>query len=242
MREYIYPDWPAPKNIRAACTTRLGGVSEAPYDSFNVAHHVGDDQSAVEENRKLLRNDLELDEPYWINQTHSNIVTSTESNQSLPEADGVVTAQKNTPCVVMTADCLPILLCDATGSTVGALHGGWRGLASGIIKNGVAAMNAPGSELLAWLGPAIGPTAFEVGQEVFGCFVEQDAALEKAFAPQTNNKYLANIFHIAKILLEKENVTQIYGGDICNFSDERFYSYRRDQGQTGRMASLIWIL
>ena len=163
----IKPNWPAPANVFAASTTRQGGVSQAPFDTFNVAHHVGDSPDDVQKNRVILRETLALpSEPLWLNQTHSNSV-STGGNC---EADAAYTREPNTPLVIMTADCLPILLCDTEGTEVAAIHAGWRGLAHGVIENTLKHFSAKPENILAWLGPAIGPSAFEVGQDVYDAF------------------------------------------------------------------------
>lgn len=240
--KFILPDWPAPANVRAAVTTRAGGASRTPYDSFNLAAHVGDDPQAVAANRARLRELLKLPaEPVWLKQVHGVKVVNVASAENEPEADGGYTTKAGVVCAVLTADCLPVLLCDRAGTRVAALHAGWRGLAGGVIEAGVQALNVPGSELLAWLGPAIGPEAFEVGEDVRTAFVQQDNAAQVAFRPQANGKYLANIYMLARQRLAALGVTAVYGGGYCTVRErERFYSYRRD-GATGRMASLIWL-
>jgi YfiH family protein len=240
--QFILPDWPAPANVRAAVTTRTGGVSRQPFDTFNLAAHVGDDLKAVTANRVRLREALQLPaEPVWLRQVHGVQVVDVANAGNEPEADGGYATKPGAVCAVLTADCLPVLLCDRMGTRVAALHAGWRGLASGVIEAGVKALNVPGSELLAWLGPAIGPEAFEVGTEVRAAFVRHDPAAERAFRPQTGAKFLADIYLLARQRLAALGVTAVYGGGLCTVRDrERFYSYRRD-GATGRMASLIWL-
>ena len=223
-------------------TTRVGGVSHAPYDSFNLAIHVGDDPAAVRENRARLRTALVLPaEPLWLKQVHGVAVVDAARAGIEPEADGAFAAQPGTVCAVLTADCLPVLLCNRAGTKVAALHAGWRGLAGGVIEAGVQALGVPGNELLAWLGPAIGPEAFEVGPEVRTAFIQQDAQAAQAFRTARDGKYLADIYLLARQRLQRLGVAAVYGGGFCTVTDgARFFSYRRD-GATGRMASLIWL-
>jgi hypothetical protein len=240
--QFITPDWPAPANVRAAVTTRVGGVSRAPYDSFNLATHVGDDPAAVHENRARLRTALALPaEPLWLKQVHGVAVVDAAQGGAESEADGAFAAQPGAVCAVLTADCLPVLLCNRAGTKVAALHAGWRGLAGGVIEAGVEALSVPGSELLAWLGPAIGPEAFEVGPEVRTAFIQYDAQAVQAFRAAREGKYLADIYLLARLRLQRLGVAAVYGGGFCTVTERaRFFSYRRD-GATGRMASLIWL-
>jgi len=240
--QFILPDWPAPANVRAAVTTRAGGVSRAPYDSFNLAAHVGDDPATVNENRARLRATLALPvEPTWLKQVHGVVVVDAALSGSEPEADGAFATQPGAVCAVLTADCLPVLLCNREGTKVAALHAGWRGLAGGVIEAGVKALGVPGSDLLAWLGPAIGPASFEVGPEVRAAFVQQDAQAAQAFRAVPEGKYLAEIYLLARLRLQRLGVAVVYGGGFCTATERaRFCSYRRD-GATGRMASLIWL-
>lgn len=243
--DWIVPDWPAPANVRAVMTTRRGGVSQAPYASFNPASHVGDDPAAVEENRRRLRQWLPA-EPLWLNQVHGCAVVSA-GGADVPSADAGVAFQPDEVRVVLTADCLPVLFCDETGSVVAAAHAGWRGLASGVLEETVRSMRTPPERILAWMGAAIGPAAFEVGPEVRENFVAQQALAGIAFRPAlpgtldgAPRKWLADLYTLARIRLAGVGVERVYGGGLCTFADaERFYSYRRD-GRTGRMASLIW--
>ncbi|RLA25789.1 MAG: peptidoglycan editing factor PgeF [Gammaproteobacteria bacterium] len=239
MTHWITPDWPAPANIRAATTLRTGGVSLGEFSSLNPADHVSDLLAHVLENRQLIKHMLALpDDPVWLRQTHSVKAVCAERVTTPPEADASYTAQNNIVCTVLTADCLPVLLCDQQGSMVAAIHGGWRGLLNGIIENTVLKM--PESNMMAWLGPAIGAQCFEVGDDVRNAFINKSAQFACAFKSQTQDKYLADIYHIARILLNNAGVQQIYGGQYCTVTDkERFFSYRRD-GQTGRMATMIW--
>lgn len=237
--QYLVPDWPAPPCVRALQTTRLGGVSAPPYDTLNLGTHVGDEPLAVAANRNRLQA-LVPGEPVWLEQVHGTAVVSAETAGCLPVADACVTRLAGAVCVVMTADCLPVLLCDRQGRVVGAVHAGWRGLADGVIEAAVAAMDAPALDILAWLGPAIGPDAFEVGPEVREVFLKHDIAAAAAFIPR-NGKFLADLYLLATQRLHALGITRIYGGGFCTYRDAgRFFSYRRD-GPTGRMASLIWI-
>jgi hypothetical protein len=240
--QFILPDWPAPTSVRAAVTTRIGGASRVPYDSFNFGTHVGDDPAAVRVNRAQLRTALVLPaEPVWLKQVHGVAVVDATQGGVEPEADGAVAAQPGAVCVVLTADCLPVLLCNRKGTKVAALHAGWHGLVGGVIEAGVKAMDVPGNELLAWLGPAIGPASFEVGPEVRAAFVQHDAQAAQAFRVVRDGKHLADIYLLARLRLQRLGVAAVYGGVFCTVTGrERFFSYRRD-GVTGRMASLIWL-
>lgn len=238
--DLIFPDWPAPPNVKALQTTRLGGVSEAPYDSLNLGSHVGDSAINVERNRHLL-NRFVPGEPVWLNQVHRTGVVNAAFAGCVPEADVAYTKTAHAVCAIMTADCLPVLLCDEQGSVVAAAHAGWKGLLAGVIENTIAAMQIDPNQLMAWLGPAIGPQAFEVGGDVREAFVSSRAESAGAFAPQANGRWLADIYLLARQRLHWLGVNRIYGGDFCTYTDrKRFFSYRRD-GVTGRMASMIWL-
>lgn len=239
---WIVPDWPAPATVRAGTTTRQGGVSEAPYDSLNLGNHVGDDPQAVATNRGLLKQHHSLPaEPLWLKQVHGVEVVDAGCVHGFPEADASFTRHSGIVCAVMTADCLPVLLCDQGGSVVGIAHAGWRGLVAGVIEATVLQMGVSASKLMAWLGPAIGPAVFEVGDEVRDQFLVVDAQAAKAFKPSQQGHWLADLYQLANLRLANLGVEQIYGGHWCTFSDHaRFYSYRRDD-ITGRMASLIWL-
>ncbi len=237
-QNWITPAWPAPPKVRALITTRTGGVSLGPYASMNPADHVGDDPRAVAANRALLRAPLP-GEPFWLKQVHGDIVA--EAGVGPIEADACIARAANQVCAVLTADCLPVLFAASDGSVVAAAHAGWRGLCAGVLERTVAAMGVPGEQVLAYLGPAIGPRAFEVGPEVREAFMAQDGAAAAAFAPQANGKYLADLYLLARQRLGLAGVMQVYGGGDCTYSDgKRFFSYRRD-GATGRMAALVWI-
>lgn len=239
---FISPDWPAPDHVRAVSTTRAGGVSRGAYASFNLGDHVGDDPAAVGRNRELLRAALALPaEPVWLRQVHGTHVIDAAQGDAHGEADGAWSAQPGVVCAVLTADCLPVLLCDRTGTKVAAVHAGWRGLAAGVIEQGVRALGVAPEELLAWIGPAIGPRAFEVGPEVRTAFVQHDAAAARAFTASHDGRYLADLYALARLRLSALSITRISGGGFCTFTDrERFFSFRRD-GSCGRMATLIWL-
>jgi YfiH family protein len=236
----IVPEWPAPARVKCLMTTRAGGVSQAPWGSLNLGDHVGDDPAHVAANRARLCRQLPA-EPGWLRQVHSARVVELgrESNR---EAAAALTRQSKQVCAILTADCLPVLLCDRAGSVVAAAHAGWRGLADGVLEATVAAMRVPPGEVLAWMGAAIGPQAFEVGDEVRQAFVAQHAEASVAFVPQPMpGKWLADIYQLARIRLKHAGVQAIYGGGRCTFNEaDSFYSYRRD-GVTGRMAALIWL-
>ncbi|MGK9067132.1 peptidoglycan editing factor PgeF [Stutzerimonas chloritidismutans] len=238
-QEWLVPKWPAPRNVRACVTTRQGGVSLAPFDAFNLGDHVGDDPLAVAANRQRLHVTLGC-LPAWLKQTHSTIVTLA-SEAGRPQADASWTDVAGLACAVLTADCLPVLFCDRDGHRVAAAHAGWRGLAGGILEHTVAELDVAPDRLMAWLGPAIGPASFEVGGEVREAFVTSHAAASKAFVPSRNpGRYMADLYHLARIRLAACGVTDVYGGGFCTFQDPRFYSYRRES-HTGRFASLIWL-
>jgi YfiH family protein len=238
----IRPDWPVPDSVRAVTTTRRGGFSTAPYDTFNLAQHVGDQPQAVQRNRRLLSERLRLPaEPVWLNQVHGDRVVACGASSPGPAADAACSEEAGPVCAVLTADCLPVLFCDRRGTRVAAAHAGWRGLAGGILERTVEALGVPPAQLLVWLGPAIGPDAFEVGAEVRDAFVSQHAAAAAAFIPKPGGRWRADLYRLARIRLQALDITAVYGGGLCTFSDpQSFYSYRRD-GVTGRMASLIWL-
>lgn len=237
MTDWIVPDWPAPPRVGALVTTRAGGVSQGAYASCNLGAQVGDDPAAVAENRRRLSARLPA-EPLWLTQVHGNRVVRAGAAAQGAEADAAFTRQAGTVCAVLTADCLPVLLCARDGGAVAAIHAGWRGLAAGVIEATVVALGA--DALMAWLGPAIGPQAFEVGEEVRAAFVAADAGAAAAFHPTTDGRWLADIYLLARRRLQRLGIADVYGGGECTRRDRaRFYSYRRD-GRTGRMASLIW--
>jgi YfiH family protein len=235
---FIIPNWNAPANVHAVMTTRNGGVSKLPYDSFNLATHVDDDLENVLENRRLLKTELSLpNEPFWLEQIHSNVVVEASTNLVLPQADASFSDKKDVVCVVMTADCLPVLMCSTDGTQIAAVHAGWRGLESGIISNTVAALKT--KDLIVWLGAAIGAERFKVGDDVREAFLKKSVNYAAAFKI-CEKGWLADIYQLARIELAHLGITKIYGGEFCTMTDtECFYSYRREK-QTGRMATLIW--
>lgn len=236
----LIPNWPAPKNVKALQTTRNGGVSAAPYASLNLGSHVGDVPLAVSRNRMLLE-PLLPSEPVWLQQMHGVEVIDAAQAACWPQADACVSARSGAVCVVMTADCLPLLLCDTAGSVVGAAHAGWRGLCDGVIEQTVRSMKTAPDTLMAWLGPAISQAAFEVGDEVRTAFVARQAQAAAAFSPGASGKWYADIYQLARLRLEALGITRIYGGGLCTYTDStRFFSYRRD-GVTGRMGTFIWM-
>ncbi|CAM3334174.1 conserved hypothetical protein [Xenorhabdus nematophila ATCC 19061] len=242
MTSLIFPDWPQPENVGACSTTRVGGISLLPYDSLNLGSHVGDKPECVEQNRKLLVEYAQLpQQPIWLEQVHGTRVIRLagqllENNQ----ADGVYTNVPGQVCAVMTADCLPVLFCSISGDEVAAAHAGWRGLCAGVLENTVSQFNAKPEMIRVWLGPAIGPEKFEVGKEVKEAFIATDSELEQAFTSH-GDKFLANIYLLAKLKLQSVGITDIFGGTACTVTEnEQFFSYRRD-GSTGRMATLIWL-
>lgn len=238
----IVPEWPAPSHVKALCSTRQAGFSPAPYDSLNLGDHVADDPSNVQRNRQQLYSLADLPEmPLWLNQTHSTRVIDSQDWHIGVEADAIISEHPRHVCSVLTADCLPLLVCDAQGSQVAAIHAGWRGLLNGIIERTVERFHAPKHDLLVWLGPAIGPSAFEVGQEVYQAFVSQQPSAADAFTASNNGRYYADIYQLARQRLQQCGVSNIFGGDYCTYDQaDLFFSYRRD-GVTGRMASVIWL-
>lgn len=242
----ITPDWPAPAHVHAGCSTRVGGASRGGWQSLNLGDHVSDDPAHVAENRHRLADwaGVSGDAFCWLEQVHGTDVVSVRPNGPLrPQADASVTRDHGVVCTVLTADCLPVLFCSRDGSQVGAAHAGWRGLCGGVLENTLNAFECSPAEVMAWLGPAIGPQAFEVGAEVRQQFLAEDSGAGAAFvpSPQHPERYLANLYLLARQRLSSAGVTQIYGGDLCTYTEaDRFYSYRRD-GVTGRMASFIWL-
>ena len=241
----LIPDWPTPENIHAAITTRIGGFSQPPYDQFNLALHVADNPDAVQKSRQLLQQHLDLlCQPQWLNQTHGIEVVEASDDGVVRDADGSYSRQPGRVCLVQTADCLPILLCNREGTQVAAIHAGWRGLAAGIVARGVSTFGS--NNLMAYLGPAISQPNFEVGGDVVQAFLVHSGkwglpAIEACFQQTDEQHWQADLYGLAKLALKAAGVSQIYGGDFCTHADaKRFYSYRRD-GETGRMASLIWI-
>lgn len=237
----IKPDWAVPENVRAVVTTRAGGVSQPPYASLNLATHVGDDPVAVAENRRLLREGLRLPaEPQWLDQVHGIDVCDPRSAGQECRADAAYTDQPGVVLAVLTADCLPVFLASRDGREIGVAHAGWRGLEAGVLESLLDRFAVPPGEIIAWLGPAIGPAAFEVGADVREAFLAHGPEAEKAFVPTRPGHWLADLYLLARQRLAARGIRDVSGGDLCTVGDPaRFYSYRRD-GVTGRMASLIW--
>ncbi len=238
--EWIVPDWPAPPGVRALITTRAGGASRGAYAGLNLGLRSGDAAGDVARNRASLRQWLPA-EPLWLRQVHGTTVVEADTAKGNPEADAALARAPGRVCAALTADCLPLLLCDEAGTIVAAVHAGWRGLCSGVIEQTLRAMECPPQALMAYLGPAIGPLAYEVGAELRQAFVASDAESAAAFAPGRPGKFYADLYALARRRLARSGVVRIYGGGYCTYTErERFYSYRRD-GATGRMASLIWM-
>lgn len=239
--QLIKANWPAPDCVQTSITTRQHGVSKGVFSSLNLGMHVGDDVNDVLTNRQYVQELIPLPLAY-LNQIHSNhVVSAQEALVSLCDADASFDHSGKVACCVMTADCLPVLLCNDSGSIVAAAHAGWRGLANGVLNHTISAMQCPPNRILAYLGPAISQQAFEVGHDVYQIFTHMLPNAQSAFIPQPKQKYLANIYTLATLILNQLGVTHIYGGDYCTFTDtERFFSYRRD-GVTGRMLSAIWL-
>ncbi|MCP4470248.1 MAG: peptidoglycan editing factor PgeF [Gammaproteobacteria bacterium] len=241
MIETIQPNWQAPSTIHACCTTRRGGVSLAPFDAFNLGLHVGDRDADVMENRRLLRGALALpSEPCWINQTHGVHAVTLEQDSNR-DADAAITREPGKIAVVMTADCLPILVCNRAGSEVAAIHAGWRGLQAGVIEATIAALHSPARHLLAWIGPGISQSCFEVGDEVRGAFIDRVANAQSCFSANRPGHWLCDLAGLAESVLRTAGFDQVARAPYCSYGDaDLFYSYRRE-AVTGRMASLIWI-
>lgn len=254
----IHADWPAPANVQAVVSTRIGGVSIAPWDSLNLGTHVADDPADVADNREQLLCALQkisaCAAPQWLNQVHGTVVIEADRDvqqrlHHAPDADAVTTTERGLPCVVMTADCLPVFFCDQAGTRVAVAHAGWRGLCDGVLEATLATFS-DASTVLAWMGPAIGPEKFEVGEEVRRAFVEKpaekqadrQAAVLACFQPSHNaGRWMADIYALARLRLQAAGVKSVHGGGLCTVTDsKRFFSYRRD-GRTGRMASVIWL-
>lgn len=239
---FLRPAWPAPGAVRAVTTTRAGGVSEGPHAAFNLGQRTADAPANVTANRARLRQILDLPAaPCWLRQVHGiQVVTAAAQPMAAPTADAAVAAQAGAVCAVLTADCLPVLFCTDDGAVVAAAHAGWRGLAGGVLEATVTAMASPAARIMAWLGPAIGPRVYEVGPEVRTAFLDQDDRARHAFDPGPGGRWYADLYRLARQRLYAAGVRAVYGGGLCTYTDAgRFYSYRRD-GETGRMASLIW--
>jgi len=239
--DFIEADWPAPPGVVAGITTRRGGMSRGAYRSMNLGLHVGDAAESVRANRQALAATLGLAaEPSWLAQVHGNTVIEAPFAETAPQADASWTGSAGVVCVVLVADCLPVLLARRDGSRVAAAHAGWRGLAAGVIEETVGALRSAPEDLVAWLGPAISGSAFEVGGEVREAFVETDPAAAAAFETNARGRWQADLYALARQRLARLGVTAVHGGGYCTYADsERFFSYRRD-GRCGRMAALIF--
>ncbi|MFN0313924.1 MAG: peptidoglycan editing factor PgeF [Burkholderiales bacterium] len=236
---WIVPTWPAPKNVRAMITTRQGGASVGPYAGMNLGSAVNDEPATVEANRAFLRSHLPSD-ARWLRQVHGTRAIDAAQWHAGIEADACVTRAANVVCAVMSADCIPVLLCDPEGRAVAAAHAGWRGLSAGILESAVRAMEVSPPSLHAYLGPAIGPRAFEVGNDVYETFTQHDAKAATAFESAAPGKWLCDLFRLARQRLADLGIHSIHGGEHCTYSNpELFFSHRRDK-VTGRMAALIW--
>ncbi len=242
---YLPANWPdKPENVSAVTTLLNGGVSQGGFSEYNLALHVGDDVQAVARNRAKLAADLSLPaEPVWLDQVHSNKVICADDVAAgvVVTADASVSRKSGVVCTVMTADCLPVFFCNRAGTEIAVAHAGWRGLHAGIISNTIEAMQSPADEILVYLGPAIGPQLFEVGEEVLQAFTDKNINNKTAFVVATESHYLCDIYELARIELQVLGIGDVAGGDYCTFSEShRFYSYRK-QSTTGRMANLIWL-
>ena len=241
--EWITPDWPAPEGVRGLSTTRRGGFSQGCYSGFNLGMHVGDRPQHVTQNRRLLRETLQLPgEPCWLEQRHgTQVIRLPATPVGGLRADAAYTSARGVVCAVQTADCLPVLFCDCQASCVAVAHAGWRGLLDGVLENTVHALGVPASQLLCWLGPAIGPARFEISEALREQFVGKAPGLAPAFSLGRRGKCMADLYRIARNILAGEGVHAIYGGTHCTYTQrEEFFSYRRD-GTTGRMATLVWL-
>lgn len=239
--DWIVPEWDAPPNVRAFATTRAGGVSEGEYGSMNLGMASGDDPAKVERNRARLREALPGDPPYLRQMHGTEVADLDQPAQGQRTADAARTTTPGTVAGVLTADCMPLLLADRAGSCVAAVHAGWRGMAAGVIERTIEALAVAPRELLAWMGPTIGPDAFEVGPEVREAFVAADARAAEAFVPGKPGKYMADLYRLARLRLERAGVHEVTGGGFCTYHQpQRFFSYRRAP-KSGRMGTFIWI-
>ena len=242
--ELIRPDWPAAPRIAAAATTRAGGHSTGRFAGLNLADHVGDQPETVARNRKILAAELDLPEaPRWLKQVHGTQVVDAAEVSAPTPADAIISTTPGQVCAVLTADCLPVLLCDREARHVAAIHAGWRGLLAGVIEASIEALErrrVPASSMLAWLGPAIGPSAYEVGSDVWEVCSRRYPECLGAFAPGRPERWQMDLYALARWILERAGVRSVYGGDYCTFADGRFFSHRRN-GVTGRQATCIWL-
>lgn len=242
MSAFLHADWPAPPGVHALTSLRHGlGVSAAPFDHFNLGSRCGDDADAVIENRRQLQAALHLPSPpHWLRQVHG-VAVAVEPGFDEPEADAAVTATPGRVLAILTADCLPVVLASRAGDDIGAAHAGWRGLCAGVLEATVGAMRTPAQQLMAWLGPAAGPQAYEIGEDVFAAFVQRDPAAAAAFVATRPGHWKVDLYALARQRLQAVGVTAVFGGEQCTISDPaRFFSHRRDQ-RGGRIATLVWM-
>jgi YfiH family protein len=239
VNDWLIPDWPAPAGVRSCVTTRNGGASLAPFDSFNLGDHVDDNPEAVAANRLSLTTQLGV-QAAWLQQVHGMVVAQADPTRVI-EADASQTSTPGIACTIMTADCLPALFCDRAGTRVAAAHAGWRGLAQGVLEATADSLDVPAADVLVWLGPAIGQQSFEVGREVREAFISSRPQTDAAFIPSNNpGRFMADLYALARLRLAAHGITAVYGGGLDTYTDPRFYSYRRS-ARTGRFASLIWL-
>lgn len=239
---YCLPDWPAPSSVKAFVTTRNGGVSKASWSSFNMSFRSGDDAESVRRNRELLLHDWQLDNVQWLNQVHGADVVRANTVGQEQEADACWTDTPGQACAVLTADCLPVIVCNQAGTRVAVAHAGWKGLAGGVLEQTVAMFDDAHDQLIAWLGPAISQHCFEVGPEVRQVFMAYADIAERAFVAGDDDRWFADLYRLARQRLAAAGVASVYAGDHCTYGDaDQFFSYRRDGAESGRMASIIWI-
>ncbi len=239
---YLPPDWPAPASVKAFVTTRHGGVSDGPWRSLNLGLRSGDETDKVEQNRALLMQDWSLDQIQWLKQVHGADVVQADRECGEKEADACWSDVSGRACAVLTADCLPVLFCNRSGTRVAAAHAGWRGLAGGMLENTAAVFDDSPDALMAWLGPAISQPCFEVGPEVRAAFLAHDPEAESAFVAGQGDRWFADIYTLARQRLAALGIYDVYGGDYCTVRQEDlFFSYRRDGAKSGRMASVVWL-
>ena len=242
-QRYLIPDWPAPANVKACVTKREGGVSTNNFSSFNMGLRSGDVVEHVQANRRQMRSDFNwLHEPQWLKQVHGTKVVSASDRGEEQEGDAVWSNQAGLACAVLTADCLPVLFCDRSGSVVAAAHAGWKGLQAGVLENTIKSMGQPASEIMAWLGPGISQNHFEIGPEVRDAFIRIDAEAARAFIPGQGDRWHGDLYLLARQRLQAAGISAIHGGEFCTYQQaDTFYSYRRDGKESGRLASVIWL-
>lgn len=246
--QFIAPDWPAPERVKSVLTTRFGGASEPPFEAFNLGDHVGDSAQSVAANRESLLREISAQSVFWLNQVHGVDVVQVAEPSAVVKADASWSRTPGIACAVLTADCLPVLLCDDQASVVAAVHGGWRGLVAGVLEQTLAALPVGPSQVMAYLGPAIGVDQYEVGLEVVEAILHSAktpgllSALKTAISPSAKRPlhFQVDLYQLARMQLQHLGVERVYGGEFCTYQDPRFYSYRQ-QPVTGRQASLIWL-